>query len=144
MQQDEKRTLAFGSYMSCVILVHSEAAPSDKDWGKYIDFIKAQKRPETKILVVGKGGPPPSAAQRAKLATVFEKSGVPTAVLTDSQISRGVVTALNWIFPQKLAAFPTARLEDALIYVGLPVGIAPDIRKVITHLNADLQANKPL
>jgi hypothetical protein len=140
MQQEDKRTLSFGSFMSCVILVHSKAAPSDKDWNKYVEFLKLQKKPETKILVVGKAGtPPPSAAQRAKLTSVFGKVGVPTAVLTDSQIARGAVTALNWIFPQKLSAFPTERLEDALAHLGLPVGFAPDIRKVINSLNAELE-----
>jgi hypothetical protein len=127
--------------MSCVILVHSEAAPSDKDWALYLDFIKQQKRPETKILVITLGGTP-TAAQRAKLAAVFGNVGVPTAVMTDNPIARGVVVALNWVFPQKLAAFPTAKLEEALSHIGLPTGAAPDIRKLINNLKAELTSGR--
>lgn len=143
-QQEEKKTLAFGKVMSCVILVHSEVAPSDKDWNLYLDFLKQQQTPDIKILVQGKGGPPPSAAQRARLVSVVGKGGVTTAVLTDDPFARGVVTALNWVFGQKLAAFPSARMEEALSYLGVSTGVAPEIRKLIINLNAAISSSKPL
>jgi hypothetical protein len=142
MPQEEKRTLAFGRFMSCLILVHSEAAPSDKDWKRYLEFVKQHIKSDSKIIVQGKGGPPPSAAQRAKLVEVVGKDGVPTAVLTDDPFARGVVTALNWVFGQKLAAFPSARLEDALSYLGVPAATAADIRKIIVNLSAELLSTK--
>ncbi len=146
MQQEEKRTLAFGKVSSCVILVHSEAAPSDKDWNLYLDFLKLQKQKtsDIKILVQGKGGPPPSAGQRARLVAVVGKGGVPTAVMTEDPFARGVVTALNWVFGQKLAAFPSARMDDALNYLGVSTSVAPEIRKIISNLSAEIALNKPL
>ena len=108
-----------------------------------MDFLEAQKAQQTKILVVTEGGSP-SAAQRARLTEIFGKKGVPTAVLTDSSIVRGVVQALNWFVQGALRAFAPERLEDALVYLGAPVGFAGDFRKIIGTLKAEIKSNKPL
>jgi hypothetical protein len=139
----EQRTMAFGNFMSCVILVHSATAPTDKEWGHYIDFLKQQRTAQTKIIVVTEGGSP-GASQRAKLTELFGKVGVPTAVMTESAVARGVVTALSWFYAGKLGAFPTARMDEALIHIGAPVGFAEDIRKIITVLKAEIKSNKPV
>lgn len=141
MQQ--QRTMAFSRMGTCVVLVHSPAPPSDREWAAYVDFLEAQKAQQTKILVVTEGGSP-SAAQRARLTEIFGKKGVPTAVLTDSSIVRGVVQALNWFVQGALRAFAPERLEDALVYLGAPVGFAGDFRKIIGTLKAEIKSNKPL
>src|SRR5689334_4947114 len=106
------RTMALQRVGTCVVLIHSAVAPDDREWATYLESLTQHSAPRSKILVVTQGGAP-SPAQRKELAAVIDKKyggDVPTAVMTNSQLARGVVTALGWFFPLKLRVFPLEKL----------------------------------
>lgn len=112
-------TLLFRSRGPLVILVHGKGAPSSEDWNAYIQHLdKALQNPGSSILVVAGSAPAPTAVQRDQLARVTPKR-VRTAVVTESQLNRGVVTLLGW-FHENIAAFAPEKIYAALDYLGVP------------------------
>jgi hypothetical protein len=130
------RTLAFQRVANCIVLVHVEKDPTDSEWDEYVQFFASNI--DTRVLVFSKGGAP-SAAQRDKLKRVVDKHGkrVVTAVMTDSQLARGVMTALKW-FLKDMSAFPAKDFEGALKYLEIPEGMAGLFRKSILSMSSDL------
>lgn len=75
-------------------------------------------------------GPGPNAAQRKLLAARLGDHKYPTAVVTDSFLARGAVTALGWL-GHSIRAFPSSEVLLALEY--LPV-LEPRRRDVLLRL----------
>lgn len=75
------------------------------------------------VLVDGREGATPSPRQRQLLAREIGALSVDVkfALLIDSRFSRGALMALSWISGRgdKMRAFPTARTEDAMLFLGL-------------------------
>lgn len=126
------RTLAFQRVGSCILLVHVEKEPADADWDLYVQWFATNI--DTQVLVYSLGGAP-SAAQRDKLKRVLDKHGkrVATAVMTDSQIARGVMTALKW-FLKDMSAFPLNDLKGALKFLVIPETMSGQFSKGIEAL----------
>jgi hypothetical protein len=131
-----RRTLAFQRVANCVLLVHAEKDPTDPEWEQYAQFFG--NNIDTRLLVFSKGGAP-SAAQRARIKRELDRHGkrVVTAVMTDSQLARGVVTAIQW-FVKDISAFPTKDVEAALKFLGIPEGLAGMFRKAIPSMLSEL------
>lgn len=130
------RTLAFQRVANCILLVHVDKEPADSEWDQYVQWFGPNI--DTRVLVYSKGGAP-TAAQRDKLKRVVDKHGkrVVTAVMTDSQIARGVMTALKW-FLKDMSAFPTKDLEGALKFLEIPEGLKGQFSKSISTLMSEM------
>lgn len=130
------RTLAFQRVANCILLVHADKDPTDPEWEQYAQFFA--NNIDTRLLVFSKGGAP-SAAQRARIKRENDKHGkrVLTAVMTDSQLARGVVTAIQW-FVKDISAFPTRDIEGALKFLGIPESLAGVFRKAIPPMLSEL------
>lgn len=132
-------TLAFGRVDRCVLLVHSEEAPTDREWDAYIDFVNAQLPDRIRILVVSNGGTP-SAPQRNQIkdvATQFPDKTIPTAVITTSVLARGAVTAINWFF-KNVRAFAPMEIAEALKFLEIPPEAEAPVQQALAELQAKL------
>ncbi len=136
-------TIAYKRVGNLVVLVHASAPPADAEFDEYIEFLAKQATPRTRILVFSRGGSP-NAVQRKKVAEVGDKyygGDTPTAVMTDSPVARGAVTAITWLLSKnKMAAFPLDKLEDALAFLQIPSAMTPEVRATIAKLEADMRA----
>jgi hypothetical protein len=112
-------TLLYKIANELALLVHGDDAPSDHDWGAYVDALDRHHGRLSSVLVLA-DGPGPNAAQRARLNALVERAGrpVPTAVVTHSAVARGIVTVLHWFNPG-IRAFAPEELAKALDYLAV-------------------------
>ena len=103
--------------------------PED-EWDKYVAAGHALARKygqPTKVALAMFAEAHPSASQRGRLTAYLNQHNVPNltrvAVLTDSAIIRGVLTALGWALPRTtMRAFDPNALADCLkwLHAGAP------------------------
>jgi hypothetical protein len=137
-------TLAFTAVGGVLVLCHTSADPSDDEWETWID---RERRHEHRAILIATRGGAPNSRQRARVAEATgQKSGrrPPVALLTDSAVTRSVMTAFGWILgahaPMK--AFPTTALEEAVSW--LAVTVRPEtVRAVMARLQASLLKGVP-
>lgn len=132
--------IAFDQLDSAYVLVIGQANPRDAEWAEWVEFVTVNSTPGMKprIVVVTEGGAP-SAAQRAALSDVTEayKSEVKVAVLTESTMARGALTALSWFAANVYRPFAPADIDKALHYLDLTAKAA-EIKSKIRLLQRKL------
>lgn len=98
------------------------AAPSDEEWRKLLDFMRSNKDSVRGAIVFVHGDNGLTAKQRSELADVIKlmRPGFRTAVLTESRVTRGVLTALNWLTKKQddSRAFSLDAFDDAMTFLG--------------------------
>jgi hypothetical protein len=127
-----------------LLVVHPSRPPSGAEWDHFVTFSreKQQKGP-IQMLVVTQGGAP-NAAQRIQCRVLFESGPLPVAVLSDSALVRGVVTALSWFNPgiRGFSFRAGAGIHDALKYLQLDElrvdHVLTEIRAMQREVGADV------
>jgi hypothetical protein len=110
-------TIAWDYLDSCVFVAHRKGRMVDADFGQFLDDVLPRSAIRRVVVRAGEGAP--RADHRAALSRWYQASSVRGAVLTDSIIARGGVTALSW-FGLTIRAFAPQQLEQALDYVEIP------------------------
>ena len=87
-----------------------------------------------RILVLSAGGSL-NVKQRSEVETHLGK--LRTAVLTDSMVTRGAVTALKW-FKVPIAAFAPNQIERAMDHIGVPKDERTAVLKTLEQAKARL------
>ena len=100
-----------------MLAVKGDAVPNPADFDETTADLAAQ--PRLTGIVVRPRGAAPGARQRASMQELISKRSLRMAVLTESRLVRGVVTALHW-FGLPVECFPDAKLDEALTFVGVP------------------------
>jgi hypothetical protein len=132
-------SLTFGRVGNCLILVHPEKPPTDAEWDSYLAFLEENRGDRVRLLVSTQGGGP-SAQQRTRLRTVIDRypgKKLTTAILTESMVARGMVTAISWFMPG-LQAFSPNQMPSALDYLGIPRALETEITRTILQLRRSL------
>jgi hypothetical protein len=143
-------TSAFDLPYGVVVWLFSGTTNGDDDFERYIEEIKtldsrsAGRENPAAILVVDKGNPVPDARWRRRIA---EESAVLVsrkplfAVVSDSRVVRGVVTAINWIRPPPYEWSVHERFEDAVRWVEGKKGLSlPVCVQLLAQARADAAA----
>lgn len=138
--------MAYDSFNSFVVVVHTKVQPTDEEWDEYIEFNRINGHDRgviTRYLVVTEGGAP-TAAQRK----IFHDAITPllkqnpnvmrTAVVTPSTFVRGVISALSVVNPI-FRAFSPNEMKEAYAYLGVPSVYIGDIEELIAMLRASLR-----
>lgn len=106
-----------------VIAVHTMKGPSDAEWQEYLacsremlNHLGARFTQVAGIAVTDGGAP--SAAQRHQLIAALGGRHPVAAVVTNSTLIRGVVTALNW-FDVRVKSYPPSEFAAALQRIGI-------------------------
>jgi hypothetical protein len=133
------RTIAFAAVDSLLILCHTSAPPSDAEWDTLIAYEVGH--PQRGLLISTDGGAPNS-RQRARVAEA--RRGMidakrPVALLTDSAVTRSIMTAFAWILGQEhpMKTFPRDGLDEAVSWLGVEVPPAR-VRPVMERLHTSL------
>ncbi|MET0344364.1 MAG: hypothetical protein ABW252_25350 [Polyangiales bacterium] len=101
-----------------VVAVHSETGPTDDEWARWMDLATPRLGRDLRAMVEVYGAVGPSARQRQAGAALLGKVDARFAVLSNSLIVRGLVTAMNWIgFPNE--AFAPGHFQEAGSYLAL-------------------------
>jgi hypothetical protein len=104
-----------------MLLVHGNASePSDPEWGQFLQAQAAVLNDIKGVLVYSLSFGP-NASQRARLNKLWSDVGVnpKIAVMTNSRINRGIVTAFTWLIGNRIQAFAPERYQDACNFLEL-------------------------
>jgi hypothetical protein len=128
-----------------MVEVVSDGEIGKADWRLFLSDLAGGRARLKGVLVLTKGGVP-SAPQRAELRAVLEKGSPPlAAILTDSQLVRMALTALNYFLEREERPRPFAphQLDDALEYLRMPPALWPECRNAIEEMQRELGALTP-
>src|SRR5687767_3051215 len=115
-------------------------SPADDEWRTMLDWVLANKGVLRGVVVFVHGDGGPSAKQRSDLAEVIKvmRSGFRTAVLTDSHVTRGILTALNWLTKKQndSRSFPLNGFDEAMAFLELNAAESRNVRDLAHKLGA--------
>lgn len=114
------------------VTVQSEAEISAEEWKSWLTQITRAGDDRLRLLIESHGGAP-NAAQRREFVEKVRYADTRIAVVTDSALARGVVTALAWL-GQPLRAFTLGELAQALDYLALTRDEAESARRELMRL----------
>lgn len=98
------------------IAVHDAVPPTDEEWERWLEHFRG--RADGRALVESFEGAGPNAKQRKALAEGARGVALRAAIMTDSTVARGIVTALSWLgIPQR--AFLPGNFQQAGDFLGL-------------------------
>jgi hypothetical protein len=122
------------------------SSPSDDDWRKLLDYLLAHKDKlkGSMVFVHGDGGL--TAKQRSELAEVIKvmRPGFRSAVMTSSRVTRGVLTALNWLTKKHddSSAFAPTDFDGAAAFLGMGIPEKHAARALAEKLGAFPKAGR--
>jgi hypothetical protein len=131
----ERKRVSWKILHGTVICVHSQEAPTDRDWEAHLRAVRDEPRVAS-ILVFTYGGAP-NATQRAALNDVLQRVRVPIAIMTPSLLARGAGTALRWFNP-KMRIFDPEDLEGALDHLALSQPARDEISTALGELKREV------
>jgi hypothetical protein len=101
-----------------MVYVGGARPPSDEEWDAYLHALRKHVAAHPDCPSIVWPGPAPiSAVQRRQLAQTLPRNAR-TAVLTESMVDRGIVTALSW-FVDGIKAFSLSREDEAMAHMQL-------------------------
>ncbi len=126
----EMPAFLFGKTSSGVAVVTFDREPLDDEWEAYIRFLLANETSLEAVVCFAHGmSGPPSKQRRVhndRTAALWEH--VPFAMVSDSRIMRGVMTAMAWILKgSRSQAFSPRDTRGAYRFLGLS---ADDVAEV--------------
>ena len=121
-----------------MIVVHTGQAPSDEEWTRYVAAVERMDPEKLRTIVFTDGGAP-NLEQREAINRALGGKTSPGAVVSNSMLVRGAVTALSWFNP-KIKAFSPSGTAAAFAYLGVPEVAVPDVWVMVKRLQHRLGA----
>jgi hypothetical protein len=98
--------------------VHHRSPPTDEEWARWIALAIEPSPGGVRTIVESGGSSGPNAKQRRALAEALQGVDIRSAILTDSLVVRGIVTAIAWL-NVSVRAFATEQQREAADYLEL-------------------------
>ena len=131
--------MAFHHSPGLFVLVHNASAPSDAEWGAYVEEVKQEPDPSRFVTLVYTDGGSPTHEQRAALNLALGYSSTRTAVLSVSAVVRGVVSALNF-FNREIRSFAPAEVDRAFDHLRMSPAMRELARQEIRRLGQQVSS----
>lgn len=112
------------------VLLHTAEVPDALTWSQYVDALARRIAKGTKTIhvfaVTDGGGPDPG--QRRALAAAFalDRRGSTTHVFTTNPVTRGIVTAFQWLARSRVTAHPPATFRSLCEQLHIPTNAVLD------------------
>ena len=113
----ELPSVAYSAVADLFVIVHIAVEPTDGDWNELMAAANSMDTLNSLLVVAGEATL--SATQRATMHELYKKNKMRIAVMTNSRVARGVLTALKW-FGVPTEAVPLNDLSRALTHCGCP------------------------
>ncbi len=121
-----------------LVQIH-DSSPSDAEWTQLLTYMLKNRERIRYVLAISRGNGSPSSKQRERLAETLRSfpPQLPFALLTDSRIARGVLTALNWMTGRAkyTAVFGPDELGRALIFFGVGEAETLATRQLVARID---------
>ena len=125
--------LAYVRVQDVLLMVSGELGVSDQDMTTWLERLALHDYRAILVSTRGNGGI--SSKQRGRIADFWKRSGrktPPVALVSDSAVSRGVLTAISWLLESPTKAFSPSDLRGALAFLGTSAPAA----EVASHIDA--------
>ena len=129
-------SIAWGYAESIVFVVHAPVRPEQPHWDEFMGDVRAQRGLRGVVVMANNSRLTP--LQRAEIQRWYEENKARGALVTNSRMMRGVVTAMNW-FNVDMRAFSPESLDDALEFVRLPVDSWDSARRILRILAENVE-----
>jgi hypothetical protein len=110
--------IAWGYSGSILLVVHAPMVPASADWSEFMAEVRTHAGIRGVVIFANNSRLTP--LQRAEIQSWYEEHKVRGALVTDSVMMRGIVTAMNW-FGVDMRAFSPDNTDDAMDFVKVPV-----------------------
>ena len=120
-----------------LIAVHTAYGPTDDEWRSYLHLYESHQQLVRANLVVTRGGGP-NAKQREAMSKLKNLRAFATAVVSDSVVARGIVTAISWI-GKPIRAFTPSETDLAFEYLGVATDTRAKVRLEVAALKSELE-----
>jgi hypothetical protein len=90
-------TMAMQRHGRLMLAVMHDRAPSDVEWGSWLELAAARIGKDLRAMIEVHGSIGPDARQRQAMMPLLPQLDPRTAVLSNSLVVRGVVTAVSWL-----------------------------------------------
>jgi hypothetical protein len=132
------KTMAFKVIGDLLLAVHGAQSMTEEEAGACFEAVAKVDIRRAKSLVFTKGGGP-KPGHRKVLADMYKGRSVPTAVISDVRLVRGIVTAMAWFNPS-MRAFASSGVQDALKFLDVPESQWSTILREAEKLKRELEA----
>lgn len=112
--------------------VHDDREPTDAEWLRWLTLARDPATDTLRLWVETSGFAGPNAKQRKLMHDTLHGVDLRIAVLTDSLVVKGVITAVAWLGLAVRGFGPTS-YRDAAHYLGLT---SVEVERVMTSLPA--------
>ena len=129
-------SIAWGCADSTVFVVHAPVRPEQSHWDEFMEDVRAQQGLTGAVVMANNSRLTP--LQRAEIQKWYEANKARGALVTNSRMMRGIVTAMNW-FNVDMRAFSPEDLDDALGFVRLPSDSWDNARRVLRILAENVE-----
>lgn len=139
MQTRIGERVAYGMTTSGVMVQVHHLRPRDDEWDLMLEAMRVANPRLLGIIVVAPSGDGPSPTQRKQIG-VLASNYPPTfrgvAMLSDSLLARGSLTAISWLIRVKFErrAFAMGDLEPAMTFLGLSPVQKAEVRILLGKL----------
>ncbi|WP_181197792.1 STAS/SEC14 domain-containing protein [Enhygromyxa salina] len=120
------------------LAVHGPDDPDATDWEGYLGaarkILETYETPRVLVYTLGGG---PSGTQRSMLNKINEGLSPRVAVMLESRMARGTVTALSWFNPS-IKAFSLTEIDKALAHLELTGDVAGRVKRQLDRLKIAL------
>jgi hypothetical protein len=135
------KTLAYGKTGGCIVFACGKHPLDDDEWDGYVNFLDKEVHLHKRfVFLVHADGAGPTAPQRTRVNEVLApvgKEDIQAAVMTSSQIVRGIVGVMAWIRPVYKAFTPTD-VDAALKFLGIAEPDMPKVKLLLAELKHEL------
>lgn len=133
------KTMLFRNVGNVLLAVHTASSPDDQEWEAYVQFGKKLPATCRRTLVISKGGGPNAKQRKYANDEFLNHVTLTVAVVNDSAMVRGIVTAMGW-FNSLIKPFPNtdAGIKDALAYLKVEGKDAALVLAEITKMKQEL------
>jgi hypothetical protein len=132
-------TISFDLRESLLLYFGTSLPPANGEWASWVEALKTRAHaPEGARLIVVAGDGGPSVVQRKQLIEAVKTGKLKTAVVSDSLVARGIVTAFKW-YGLDLEAFTSSAIEGAYRFVSASADEAKWLRETLKTLERSMQ-----
>lgn len=138
-------TMSFRVVGNVLVIANRSEPPPESEWDALMEKLRALDArgefAQMRLLVFSEGGGP-NTMQRKQFTDLLAGRTQLTAVVTDSMVARGIVTAMSWFNPMT-RAFASGHMSDALRFLQ----IDDAAQDAILHAASDMHTQiglKPL
>jgi hypothetical protein len=124
-----------------IVMLHGVKAPPDDGWNDYLGILRGGDVTQMGLLAITAGGAP-NAAQRHGLNQVLKGRPFARAIVHDSTLVRGILTAVSWFAPG-VEAFSPACWQDAAVHAKFHRGEVPRLGRILSEMHAELSSPIP-